>query len=132
MSPTKKVLLILSLPLLLELLVSCCSCLDTTFLSYSNCNLTVQNLDNRGANPEITQETNLVKNAFGIKISISRSESFCNNKLNSGIFIASAIAFKCDCNPEFMYNPIDSISSIKIITRNDFDATHPSGADVSE
>lgn len=127
-----KVILILILPLLVEIVVSCCNCSDTTFINYTNCSLNVFNLDNSGPDIRISQSDTIPKNAFGLKISINRSENTCELIRNNSLFIQSANAYDCFCPPEFEYLPLDSIVSISIITKNDFDTEHLKSSDVSE
>lgn len=117
---------------MIELVVSCCECIETTFLNYTNCSLSINNLDNSGVSPVITQATAISKNAYGVRISINRSESICEVKRNNSLFFQSANATSCRCPPEFQYMPLDSIISIVIVTVNDFDSEHKTGSDVSE
>lgn len=132
MKRISRIVLILSVPLIVKLLISCCDCIDTTFYDYSNCGLVINNLDNSGASPVITLETAIPKNAYGIRISINRSIGTCEVKRNNSLFIQSAYAIHCECPPLFQYNPFDSIASVTIRTINDFDSAHSGGSDVSK
>lgn len=132
MKRINKIILILTIPLMVEFAISCCDCKETTFLNYTNCSLTINNLDNSGVSPVITQSTSISKNAYGIRISINRSESICEVKRNNSLLIQSAYATSCDCPPEVQYMPLDSIVSVIIITSNDFDSEHLRGSDVSK
>jgi len=127
-----KVILILMLPLLVEIVISCCNCTDTTFINYTNCSLNVFNLDNSGSAIRISQSDTLSKEAYGIRISIYRSENTCELIRNNTLFIQSVSAIHCSCPPEFEYLPLDSIVSVSIITKNDFDAEHLKSSDVTE
>jgi len=120
------------LPLMVELVISCCDCIETTFLDYTNCSLTINNLDNSGVSPVIIQSNSISKNSYGIRLSIKRSENVCELKRTNSIFIQSANATSCDCPPEFLYMPLDSIISVKISTCNDFDSNHLGCSDITE
>jgi len=127
-----KVAAILVLPILVELIISCCDCPETISLDYTNCSMTVSNLDNSGPEPVVTQSEGVSKKAYGIRIAVSRNGSQCRaNPIKQSLF-ASAHATKCDCPPEQEFLPKDSILSVRVITKFDFDATHPADSDVSE
>jgi len=127
-----KIILILMLPLMVELMVACCNCLEPTYFDYTNCSLTINNLDNSGAEPIVSQSNIISKDAFGIRVGIKRNENICKVKTNKSLFFQSAYARYCDCPPEFQYFPLDSITSVKVITNNDFNSGHLENADVSE
>ena len=120
------------LPLMVELMVACCNCLEPTYFDYTNCSLTINNLDNSGAEPIVSQSNIISKDAFGIRVGIKRNENICKVKTNKSLFFQSAYARYCDCPPEFQYFPLDSITSVKVITNNDFNSGHLENADVSE
>lgn len=126
----QKVLLILVSPILLELIVACCDCPATATFSYTNCSLEIESIDNSGPSPISTDVGSIRKEAFGLRVRISRSEAMCKRKSNS-LFMSSAYAFSCYCPPAFLYFPEDSIVSIHIETVFDFDMEHPSGSDIS-
>lgn len=132
MKRINKIILILILPLMVEIIVSCCNCPETTFLNYTNCNLNVCNLNNSGASPIISQSDTIPKKAYGIKVSIMRSENTCKLKRNNSFLIQSAYAYACSCPSEFEYIPLDSIVSISITTIHDFDSEHLRSSDISE
>ena len=117
---------------MLELLVACCYCDQTIHYSYSNCSMTVSNLDNTGSHPFVTPWNTVAKEAYGIRVEIFRNEHICKVKPNNSLVFQSAYAMSCDCPPEFVYLPIDSITDLKITSLNDFDAEHLANADVSE
>lgn len=127
-----KIILILLLPLLVELMVACCDCLEPTYFNYTYCGLTVNNLDNSGAAPNVAQSNKISKVAFGIRVVINRNENICKAKPNKSFFFQSAYATSCDCPFEFQYLPLDSINSVKVVTKNDFNAGHLENSDVSE
>jgi hypothetical protein len=132
MKRINKILIILILPLMVEIVISCCDCPETTILNYTNCSLFVTNLDNSGESPIISQSDSISKNAYGIKLSIIRNENTCELKKRNSIFIQSAYAYDCFCPPEIEYMPLDSIVSISITTTHDFDSEHLEYSDVSE
>lgn len=132
MKRVNKIILLLMLPLMVELVISCCDCIETTFLDYTNCSLTINNLDNSGVSPVIAESNSISKDSYGIRLSIKRSENVCEVKRTNSFFIQSAYATSCDCPPEFQYMPLDSIISLKISTINDFSTNHPCCSDITE
>jgi hypothetical protein len=127
-----KILSILLLLLLVELITACCNCIEPTSYYYTNCSLTVKNLDNSGPEPVVAHSDTLLKNAYGIRVTVSRFENTCITKVNGFSFIQSAYAFDCFCPPEVQYLALDSIASIEIKTINDFDAEHLANSNISD
>jgi hypothetical protein len=117
---------------MVELMVACCDCLEPIYINYTNCSLTINNLDNSGAEPIVTLSNTFSKDAFGIKVVINNNENICKVKTNKSFFFQSAYATSCHCPPELQYLPIDSISSVKVTTNKDFDSQHSENSDVSE
>lgn len=126
-----KIVVVLLLPLLADIVVACCDCLDSMSFNYKNCNLTLKNLDNTGRNPSETISNTIKKTAYGIRLRLEAKEDVCEKSRNY-LFLPSAYALSCDCPPELEYLPLDSILALKIITVNDFDTTHAANADVSD
>jgi hypothetical protein len=126
-----KILSILLLLMLIELIAACCNCVEPTSYYYTNCSFTLKNLDNTGAEPVVAYSDTISKNAYGIRITVSRIENTCSTKLNGFSLIQSAYAFDCFCPPEVQYLALDSIASLEIKTINDFDAEHPANSDIS-
>ncbi len=120
------------LPLMVELMVACCDCIEPTHINYTNCSLTINNLDNSGANPKVTQSNTILKDAFGIRVAVIRNENICKVKTNKSFFFQSAFAYSCYCPPELEYLPLDSIISVKVITNKDFNSEYLENSDVSE
>lgn len=114
-----------------ELLVACCDCYEPMYFNYTNCSMSVSNLDNTGSKPVVTQSNTISKEAYGIRVEINRNENICKVKPNHSIVFQSAYAMSCDCPPELQYLPLDSITDIKLISLNDFDSEHLANADVS-
>ncbi|MEO0733278.1 MAG: DUF5034 domain-containing protein [Bacteroidota bacterium] len=121
----RKVLFILALPFLLEALVACCDCLETTFFDYSNCAITVENLDNAGVEPVITNAASVARAAYGLRVRVERREPLCHQPWQPKI-LPTAYAFSCDCPPEEAFSARDSIVAIHVIART---ALTPGGAD---
>lgn len=132
MKKLKVLFLVLVFPLFGQVLVSCCECMDSSFLSYTNCSISTLNLDNSGISPQIASSNSIPKDAFGLRLVLLRSEDVCEHKHSNSIFIQSAYALSCDCPPKFEYQPLNIIKSLKINTQNDFDSIHPSGSDITE
>ncbi|WP_417588920.1 DUF5034 domain-containing protein [Owenweeksia hongkongensis] len=128
---TKRILFFLFLPLLLDvLIVGCCDCPTPEYFNYSNCTLSLQNLDNAGLKPLIAAGDTILKEAYGIQLTIERSEDICSHQ-NLPFFSSSVYAFGCHCSPALTITPQDSATSIQIITINPFDQNHGAGTDIS-
>ena len=128
----KKVVFLLLFPLLAEVVVSCCNCVEPVIQRYTNKTISVTNLNNSGAAPESTNADTVVKRAFGIRVLLERERLACLEKKMPSLFMQSAYAFSCGCEPALQYLPKDSIESISIYTLNEFDNSHAAGADVSD
>lgn len=115
----------------MDLLIACCNCPEPVLSQYTNCSLEIQNLDNAGTELKASTNNEIPKKAFGIRLKINLKEDMCMGTVPT-LFMSSANAFSCDCYPEWIASPIDSITSIHIYTVNEFDATHPAGVDVSD
>jgi hypothetical protein len=133
MSQIKKIIAILTLPLIASIVISCCDCLTATVIAnYSHCGLTLENLDNSGANAIVSTTNQIPKKAYGLRFSIEQIKNSCAAKTNRSFFIASTYAFSsCECPPTNEYKALDVIESIKITTLNDFDASHLKNSDIS-
>ena len=95
--------------------------------------LLLKNLDNNGVQATETESLILNKNAFGIRLYLSREENvIANGKQINSFFIQSAYAISRMCPPEYIYSPIDSIISIRVFTLNNFDDQHPENSDITD
>lgn len=128
---TKKIIFILLLPLILEIVVSCCECIEPIFQNYTNKAITINNLDNSGREPIVSASTSILKTAYGIRIQLLGEKIACIERPIS-IFIQSAFATKCDCPPSYQFLPKDSITSIKILSLNDFNSNHSANSEISD
>lgn len=125
----KKVFVLLLLPLMVELLVSCCDCTEPDLFRYTNEGLTVQHLDNRGREPVVSSDNIVLKKAYGLRVTITGKQVV--RAARPSFFISRSYAFSCGCDPSPQYHPIDSVLAFRIITLDDFDVTHPAGADIT-
>jgi len=109
----------------------CCDCGESVSKNYSNKSITVNNLDNSGDKPIVTNSTEVNRNAYGIKVNLLR-ELVASHKNVTPTLIQSAYALDCDCPSELAIFPKESIVSFKIYSTYDFDVNHPANSDVSE
>ncbi len=125
----KSILLLLVSPLLMEVLIACCTCNgpDTYYFKYGK--FSIFNIDNRGRDPLESSESELAKTAYGIRLKFSTIKTFALLQINPH-FLPAALAMGCVCPPPYSSN--ERIKSLKIISVNDFDESHRAGADVSE
>lgn len=126
----KKPLIILMTIFAIRVLVSCCDCLDSTYLKYTFDSIETVHIDNSGQNPNYINSGTIPKEAYGIQIQQTLRQIALNDFKISGF--SSAYATSCDCPPEFQYFAQDSIIGLRIITLNDFNNTHSSNSDISE
>ncbi len=126
----KKPLIILLIIFAIRVLVSCCDCLDSTYLKYTFDSIETVHIDNSGQNPKYINSGTILKEAYGIQIKLSLNQLAFFKPLNFGAF-NSTFAFDCECPPEIQYLAQDTISEIKIITLNDFDNNHLANSEIS-
>jgi hypothetical protein len=126
----KKVIFLLLLPLMAEVVVSCCNCLEPVIQQYTNKTISVSNLDNSGQQPMLASSDTVIKKAYGIRLQLIREKMACLEKRQS-LFISSAYAYTCRCPPAQEFRPKDSVVSIKIYTLQAFDNTHLAGSDLT-
>jgi len=89
-------------------------------------------LDNSGASAAETDSPQINKNAYGIRLFLTRERDIIARarQINS-VLIQSVHAITIYCPPKYIYTARDSIISIKIFTINDFDNQHLAGADIT-
>ncbi len=98
----RKVLLVFVFPVVANLIIGCCDCLETTLLDYTNCDISLSNLDNAGPEAVVSTSNSIRKEAFGLRVTVDRKEDLCHNIL-APLFITPAYAISCDCPPEVLY-----------------------------
>lgn len=111
---------------LLETLLIACNCPEPSSFRYANERLTILNLDNTGSEARLSGLDSVNKNAYGIRVNMSRiliaiQQDRCLGNI--------AYASSRNCLTE--YYPANAIETIKIITLYDFDASHRAGADLT-
>lgn len=99
-------------------------------LLYTNTTLELQHLNNSGQSAIVAPENKVLKEAYGLRIRIGCETTACNRGRTS-FFINPAYAFSCGCEAPIQYHPKDSVTGLKVITLNDFDALHPAGSDIT-
>ena len=130
---TKLTITFLLLFPIVSVFYSCVCDVTTKYESYFHATLRLKNLDNSGEKVIETETLQINKNAYGIRLYLTRERSIvaCAQQGNF-IFIQSAYATSIECPPEYMYSPKDSIVSIKILTLNNFDDTHPANSEITD
>jgi hypothetical protein len=126
-----KILFLLLFPLIAEVVVSCCDCIDPLIGHYTNKTIVVNNIDNSGSEPMTATANSVPKEAFGIRTKLNREKTACLSPSKS-FFIQAAYATSCDCPPPNQLLAKDSVTAIQIFTLNDFDTNHPANSDVSD
>ncbi len=115
---------VLLIPILFDFgFVSCTQCHDVVIEgTFSNCDISLENIDNSGASWVSSETDSIEKEAFGIGITVSRSESICSHLILKG-FGSSAFAFSCDCITEPSVLSNDSVVRFEIISLHNFNDT---------
>ncbi len=116
-----KVLIVFALP---YFMLGCCKCADYISVTYfSYCSLQVDNIDalNNQLDAVSLADTIDLKQ-FGIRATIEKSQASCSAPTT--IFTT---AYACDCVEPNRYIPNNGIMQFRIITLNNFDATHRAG-----
>lgn len=126
----KKVIFLLLLPLMAEVVVSCCNCIEPVIQHYTNKTISLSHLDNSGQEAIVSASNTVLKSAYGIRLQLIREKLACLQQRPS-LFLPSAYAMGCHCPPPQQYLAKDSIASITLFTLADFDNDHPAGADLS-
>lgn len=118
--------------LIIDLCAGCCDCDESTELGYSQCELELGLIDNSGQEPTLSAADSIPLAAFGIELQVTPSEQLCHRPRIPSILSQSAYATSCDCPPPVSYLPLENLSSLQVITLEDFDAEHPANSDVSD
>ena len=128
------ILFFLLVPVASALFYACCPCdVETQHSNYSHKAIFLKNLDNSGEKAIESESLQLNKNAYGIRLYLEREKVVvARAKPINSIFFQSTYATSCECPPEFLYFPSDSIVSIKIFTVNNFDSQHFENSDVTD
>ena len=126
-----RIIIVLLLPLIAEVVISCCDCPKPFIKHYTNKLIEIQNIDNSGSEAIITTANSVPKEAFGIRIRLHSEKTACVYPSRS-FFIQTASATKCDCPPEYQILASDSVTAIQVFTLNDFDTNHPANSDISD
>ena len=116
--PSRKLAILLLVAVVAEFGFLCCPCNDPQTLSYSNCEVSVENLDNGGITPEVSKRDTISERSYGLRVTLRRNLGTCMLRRHSLLF-TSAYATSCDCLPEFDFETEDSVSQIKIIAMTD-------------
>lgn len=120
----------ISLPLLVDILVACCACEEPIHYNYSHCEFDYQHLNNAGAQAVVADGV-VLKEAYGIRLLVNRSQMNCQIQSPISIFSTAAMASQCSCR-DFKYSYNDNLQRIRITSVNEFDENHPAGSEVTD
>jgi len=129
----RKIVLILLAPLIVEIAIGCCHCDDAPSVAslYTYKSIQLENLDNRGAEPVVSESGPYLKEAYGLRVHLYR-DLIAHSSGAPVSFFPSAYAFSCGCENNSSISARDSITYVHIITLRDFDASHQAGAEISD
>jgi hypothetical protein len=93
----------------------------------------LKNLDNSGEKAVVTESLQLNKNAYGIRLNFQIEEKLANARVKqiNSFFIQSAYATSVESCP-YVYQPVESIVSIKVFTLHNFDNLHTENSEITE
>lgn len=130
----KKILFILLFPFMAEFAISCCSKCEYPLESglYTYESLLVAALDNSSEHLQLSTSNKITKQAYGIRLYISRNQLVHQKMLSNGLFTQSAFALSCQPCMKTNLNPKDSIVAIQVISINEFNGSHLASSDVTE
>lgn len=116
--------------LVADLVVSCCDCPPPSENYYTNCEIGLENIDNRGPHPELVSSDTLSKKAFGLKLEILQKVDLCFYKTPT-LFSSAAYAISCDCIGDMSFL-LDQVDKLTITTIQDLAPGFPAGSEVSQ
>ncbi|MFK7758087.1 MAG: DUF5034 domain-containing protein [Flavobacteriales bacterium] len=126
-----KILLVLLLPFIAEVFISCCDCEEPLEIKYSHCSIGTRLLDLAGVDPVVVTEPEfIVASSFGIELTLERSESTCFYAPSEFSLFSEAHATSCDCQ-DFDSKPRETVSDIRVYTLVDFNEEFIMGDDIS-
>lgn len=124
-----KIVLILFIPFLLQIIISCCECENTLrTLNFTNKSILLDNLDHSGSEIKFSANNTVIKEAYGIYVRVLREEISLFNPIKS---LSLQGAYACSCSEDIRYLPKENVTSVQVITLRDFDAKHPTNSDVT-
>ena len=129
----KLIILFLLLAPIANSLFYSCRCDVEQFVKYSHKSLLLKNLDNSGEKAVESESLQFNKNAYGIRLylQIERKVVVASTKQVNSIFVQSANATTVESCP-YVYQAIDSILSIQVLTINDFNNLHTANSEITE
>lgn len=127
----KKAFYIIGLLLIMDLLSACCNCLEPVFGRYTHLSISLNNLNNAGISPVLTENDTIPKQAYGIRINLNAAALACATP-KPAFLVSSSYAFSCKCYPANVLFAKDSMVQLQIFTLNPFDELHPAGAEITE
>ncbi len=122
------ILFLLSLPFLLEVLIACCNCEQVADKTFATGALLVNNLDNSGATAVSTTADSIRAAVYGLSVQVVRN--IMAEGCQSLHLVPGAYATSCDCG-WVLARATQSLSEIRVLTRNALSENLPEGSDVS-
>lgn len=117
--------------MLMDLISACCNCLEPVFSKYTHQSISLNNLNNAGISPVLTENDTIPKQAYGIRINLNATVLACATP-KPAFLLGSSYAFGCRCEPANVFFAKDSLVQIQVFTLNAFDELHPAGAEITE
>lgn len=125
-----RVAIVLFIPLLFEVVLSCRECPEAYEQRYGLESLFIQNLDNSGELPVESATGIIPKAAYAVGINFRLLRLANLNKVKLAI-LPQAHAMRCASCFDTIWYARDTIRTIKLTTVNYFDKNHPAGSDVT-
>lgn len=126
----KKIFFVLGLALMAQLIVACvnCNCPPTRTIYFTNKGLLLKNLDLSLPQPMLTNSGTVSSANYGIQVLLQTVLLTKGKQHTNWGLMQSAYACSCD-NDNFISK--EAILSLKIVSNNDFDTSHPKNTDLS-
>jgi hypothetical protein len=126
----KKIFFVLAFALAAQLIVACvnCNCAPIRTIHFTNKGILLKNMDAALPHPMVTNAGIISSSNYGIQVQlITEQLTLIKRRITWGLMQS---AYACSC-PDDDFITKEDISSLKIFSINDFDASHPKNTDVS-
>ncbi len=126
----RKIFFVFGLALIAQLIVACvnCNCPPTRTIYFTNKGLSLKNMDLSLPQPMITNAVTISNANYGIQVLLQTALLTMGKQHTTWGLMQSAYA--CSCNEDDLISKED-ILSLKIVSNNDFDTSHPKNTDLS-
>lgn len=131
----KKLVFLLLFPFLADIMISCCVCqsddVDTYDYHFSNCDISLTNIDNGGPSPVELNSDSIPYQTFGIRLVMKRQKpNVCEHKTPFSFSTQAMATTRCNCGENHRSYPTNRVDSVFLYTVYEFNGYYPKGSDV--